>query len=241
MKNTMIDNSSTIETSLNVLLVEDNISLAEEMISFLSANKMIVSHANSIKQLDDLLTKNTYSLLILDRLLPDGDAIEHLSNIKNHHAGCIVILSALNMSHDRIVGLNLGADYYLAKPIDLDELLAVIHALNRKIDTSPALSSWLLLEEKNSLQTPNNVEISLTGTEFNLVATLMHQQNKVLKREDIVHILGFKLSNYDVRSLDTIVCRLRAKIRKISGDKIPIHTFSKVGYAWKIDLTDNNT
>jgi DNA-binding response OmpR family regulator len=238
----MIDNSSNVETSLNVLLVEDNISLAEEMISFLSANKMIVSHASNIIQLNSLLTKNTYSLLILDRLLPDGDAIEHLSNIKSHHTGCIVILSALSMSHERIVGLNSGADYYLAKPVDLNELLAVIYAVNRKVNTSPALSSWLLLEEKNSLQTPNNVEISLTGTEFNLVATLMHQQNKVLKREDIVYTLGFEPSNYDVRSLDTIVCRLRAKIRKISGDKIPIHTFSKVGYAWKTDLiTDNNT
>jgi DNA-binding response OmpR family regulator len=225
--------------TLNVLLLEDNISLAEEMLIFLTANGMQVTHCASLVQLDHLLTHNSYTLIILDRLLPEGDSLDHIDAIKSLHTGYIIMLSALGMSHDRISGLNAGADYYLAKPVDLDELLAVCRSVMRKTDNAVGTSEWYLSEERKSIVTPAGIELSLTGSEFNLVKSLMQDPNVIFKREAIVEKLGFNVDNYDVRRLDTLVCRLRGKVRSASHEDIPIHTFSKVGYAWKATAPAN--
>jgi len=229
----MIKPSTHNPISLKVLLLEDNTSLAEEMVAFLSANGMSVTHCSSLIQLDNLLTQDRFQLLILDRLLPEGDSINHIDAIKSLHSGYVIMLSALGMSNDRVSGLNAGADYYLAKPVDLNELLAVSRTVMRKTDCQLITSDWQLSEEKKTINTPAGVEIALTGSEFNLLKTLMQQPNAVFKREAIVENLGFELEHYDVRRLDTLVCRLRGKVRNASEEDIPVHTFSKVGYAWK--------
>lgn len=220
---------------LNVLLLEDNTSLAEEMVSFLADNKIILKHCTTLAELMDALSLDSYPLVILDRLLPEGDALDHIDKVHAVHKGKTIVLSALGMSNDRIKGLNSGADYYLAKPVDLSELIAVIRSLTRPEENCPAQLEWRLSATNKSLCTPNSAEISLTGSEFNLIETLMQQPNTILKREEIVSLLGFELGRYDIRRLDTLVCRLRGKIRNTSGDNIPIHTFSKVGYAWKTE------
>jgi len=225
---------------LKVLLLEDNISLAEEMIAFLSANDMLVSHCTTLHQLYSLLEQSTFSLLILDRLLPEGDSLTQLEQVKHLHSGCIIVLSALGMSSDRITGLNAGADYYLSKPVDLDELLAVSKAVRRKNNTAQMPKEWCLSEERKTINTPSGHEVALTGSEFNLIKTLIHHANTILKREMIIEKLGLDLEHYDVRRLDTLVCRLRAKLRNEAAEDIPIHTFSKVGYAWKGNATEHN-
>jgi DNA-binding response OmpR family regulator len=235
----MINTTSHNSFTLKALLLEDNTSLAEEMMTFLSKHGIAVTHCTSIMQLDTQLTNNSYQLLILDRLLPEGDSLDYLDDIKKQHHGCIIVLSALGMSNDRVSGLNAGADYYLAKPVDLDELLAVINAVSRKSNNN--LTTWYLSEEKKSLFTPNHNEISLTGSEFNLLKAVMNQPNTILTREVIVQLLGFDRENYDVRRLDTLVCRLRGKVRNESDENLPIHTFSKVGYSWKVDDIETTT
>jgi DNA-binding response OmpR family regulator len=236
----MLNTPTNNPITLKVLLLEDNNSLAEEMVAFLSANGMMVCHCSSILQLDSKLTQDKYQLLILDRMLPEGDSLDHIEAIKALHSGYIIMLSALGMSSDRISGLNAGADYYLAKPVDLNELLAVSRSVMRKTDHSTIRSDWQLSEEKKTVKTPSGIEVSLTGSEFNLLKTLMQQPNAVFKREAIVESLGFELEHYDVRRLDTLVCRLRGKIRGASDEDIPIHTFSKVGYAWKSNQLEHN-
>lgn len=225
---------------LNILFLEDNTDLAEEVVFFLAQNYIQTTHVTTLPALTQALENTTYPLLILDRLLADGDVLEQFSYIKKQHTGYIIVLSALGMSEARIAGLNSGADYYLVKPVDLNELLAVIHSAYRKME-SQHQHNWLLLEAKKAIQTPSHIDISLTGSEFNLIKALQQYPNQVIPRDDIVHCLGFDTNEYDLRRLDTLVCRLRRKIRIRSQEDIPIQTFSKVGYAWKIDPIHSNT
>jgi len=225
--------------SCDILLVEDNDSLAEEIEFYLSRQGYhVVIETNATAALS-LLQTQTFDILLLDRMLPDGDSLDRIKDFHTVHEGYLIMLTALGMFEDRLQGLEAGADYYLGKPLRLQELNAIIQNLIRRRipDMSIPASDWRLDDQCHALHTPSHQQITLTGRELHLLQMLMLANGENICKEKLYkHIYPNQthFSDYESRRLDTAVYRLRKKIQEIEGiDDTPLMTIYGAGYAWR--------
>lgn len=214
-----------------VLIVEDEEDFREGIVELLKLENFEASGVGSIAEYLTWIKTNQYDILILDRNLPDGDGLDIL---KNHHvfsdAGSI-ILSCEGQPHDRILGMNADADYYLVKPFPTDELLAILHRVARRLDsaTTQRALEWTLNTVRWELKTPNNLEIELTRSEFALLNCFIQKPGEVITRDQIIKGLGFNPMVYDNRRLEVMLRRLRKKIEDAGVVKFPLQTVYGVG------------
>ena len=233
-------------TSFKILFLEDHLPLAEETLFYLNHHGYQVTHKTLIREVMQAIEQQHFDLLILDRLVPDGDSLLMLNEILDIHTGFILIMSALGEVKQRIHGINAGADFYLPKPMDLEELQAIIHSLQRRNEQTKAKQTkseaWQLNPSNRSLATPNKTLIKLSSSEFNLLSHLIDHANHVLTKESIINHFGFDPNTYDYRRLDSMIYRLRRKVEDADGEALPLVTHNRVGYAWQtqynIDLTE---
>ncbi|WP_044409439.1 response regulator transcription factor [Thiomicrospira microaerophila] len=228
----MNTNLPLIPKSLNILLIEDDVNLAEQLSYFLEKRGFNVSLSRSIQETLHLLNASKYDTLILDRLLPDGDSLNWLNKIKQSHQGKVILLSALGRVTNRIEGYQAGADIYLAKPVNPDELLAILINFTQSHQSARLENNnWHIKHHK--LITPQNVSIHLTSREYLIVETLIKNTPEVVLKEKIIQTIGVNSHGYDTRSLDTTIYRIRNKIKEATIEKIPIVTHHGLGYSWE--------
>ena len=181
---------------------------------------------------------NDFDILILDRNLPDGDGLEVL---KKKSEGCAsIILSCEGQSHDRIQGLNADADYYLVKPFPMDELVAILSRLERKMLTRGDEDVWKLNHIRWEIKSPNHLEIELTKSEFSLLNIFVEKPGIVISRDDVIRGLGFDPIDYDNRRLEVMLRRLRKKIEDAGVVKFPLQTVYGVGLAFTEKLKSSS-
>jgi two-component system phosphate regulon response regulator OmpR len=171
--------------------------------------------------MDEYLTDNQVDLLILDLMLPGEHGLSIAQRLKKHSNLPIIIVSAQGDDVDRIVGLEVGADDYLAKPFNPRELLARVRAVLRRTNQIGQGDGQLLskvqfgafaLDLASHRLTKGQDTVPLTSGEFDLLSILVTHPNKVLDRDRILDLLtGAERSPFD-RSIDVRVTRLRAKI-----------------------------
>lgn len=214
-----------------VLIVEDEEDFREGLIELLKLEGFEASGVGTITQYLKWIAHNHYDILILDRNLPDGDGIEILKNLGQLREVTSIILSCEGQPHDRILGMNADADYYLVKPFPSDELLAILHRIQRKLELKQAAHSveWTLSTVRWELKTPNNLEIELTRSEFALLSCFVQKPGQVIVRDKIVTGLGFNPMVYDIRRLEVMLRRLRKKIEDAGVVKFPLQTVYGVG------------
>ena len=217
-----------LASPFHILLLEDHTSLAEELIYFLEQRGFLITHTQNLEQTLAVIQAEKFDLMLLDRLVTDGDSIEILTQCREYQTAYIVMMTALGQTHERIDGLNAGADYYLTKPVDIDELLAIIEVFIRRQNLKP---KWQLAA--HDLITPNDITIPLTGTELKLLTLLIDNKNQAVERNKIVEHFGLNPDDYDLRRMDTALYRLRQKITKADPQaNLPIKTLSRQGYIW---------
>ncbi|MGA7155216.1 MAG: response regulator transcription factor [Acidobacteriaceae bacterium] len=203
----------------DILLIDDDIELCTMLTEYLARYDFRV---HAIHRGDDGLEaarSRPWPMILLDVMLPGIDGFEVLQRIRTTSSDSILLLTARGEDVDRIVGLEMGADDYLAKPFNARELLARIRAIRRRATTptTPSESSALVVEDlvldpaaRTVLQ--NNSPIDLTDVEFALLEVLMRSPGKVVERELLAEsVLGRKFHPFD-RSLDMHVSRLRRKL-----------------------------
>jgi two-component system response regulator CpxR len=180
---------------------------------------------------------NDIDLILLDVMMPKLDGFEVLKALGGQHKTPILMLTAKGDDTDRVLGLELGADDYLAKPFNHRELLARINAILRRVDIIKTLSP------QTSMLTLNQVEINhatreircqqqvleFTGTEYQILTLLMSKHDKIVSKETLsMQVLGRKLTTFD-RSIDMHVSNIRRKLLPWSNsDKIK--TIRSAGY-----------
>ena len=188
--------------------------------------------------MDQFLAANDVDLLILDLMLPGEHGLSIAQRLKKHTNLPIIIVSAQGEDVDRIVGLEVGADDYLAKPFNPRELLARIRAVLRRAGTPAANDAAATVSEFGMFTldpaahrlTKNGDVVPLTSGEFDLLAILVGHPNKVLDRDRILDLLtGAERSPFD-RSIDVRVTRLRAKIEPDPTNPVYIRTIWGKGY-----------
>jgi DNA-binding response OmpR family regulator len=228
--------------NIKLLVIDDDVELCELITEYLSPNGFDVSTVHNGKEGLDLALSENYALVILDVMLPGIDGLEVLRNIRLQSRMPVLMLTALGSDVDRIVGLEIGADDYLAKPFNPRELIARIRAILRRTqakNVTPSEDSHLLLSvgdvELNRgthMVSCAGHMIELTSVEFLLLDTLMSKAGAVVNREDLSKVvLGRDFSPFD-RSIDIHISKLRKKLGSRPDGIERIKSIRGVGYIY---------
>jgi DNA-binding response OmpR family regulator len=200
-----------------LLLIDDDIELCELLASWLTQEGFQVSACHDGNSARRALADQAPDAVVLDVMLPDGSGLELLKQLRSDHPGLpVLMLSARGEPLDRILGLELGADDYLAKPCDPRELTARLRAVLRR-SLHPAVSSQLQLgdlcfSQARGVVTIGENEVILTLSESRLLEALLQQPGEPVDKQELAQLaLGRKLTLYD-RSLDMHVSNLRKKL-----------------------------
>jgi DNA-binding response OmpR family regulator len=209
-----------------ILIVEDNAALAKSISDYLTAENFHITHAASFS--DAQKQKNDFDLIILDWMLPDGQGIDYLRNLRKNLVWVpVIFLTAKADLIDKVLGLESGANDYIVKPFEPRELLARIRSQLRKPETASQLIRGhnLILDLAAREVSFNGIKTESTKKEFDLLALLLTHPNKVFSREELLNkIWGFE--NYPTtRTVDTHVLQLRNKF----GENL-IQTVRGIGY-----------
>ena len=220
----------------HILIVDDDLSLTALIKQFLENHKFKVSsYDNPMDALKRLETKHDYDLIILDIMLPEMDGFQVLRNIRQSSIIPIIMLTARGEVSDRVVGLELGADDYLPKPFEPEELIARIQSILRRIQHPEAMVDKIVYEHLTIDKLTqevflNNTPLKLSTTEFEALLIFAENGGEVLDRDFLVENLrGISWQSYD-RSIDVLVSRLRTKLNKLDPSTEYIKTIHGVGY-----------
>jgi len=216
-----------------ILLIDDDNKLTELLTEYLKKYNL-TSHTfdNPVIALNHL-KNNYYDLIVLDIMLPEMDGFETLKELRKTNDIPVIMLTARGDTTDKIVGLELGADDYLAKPFEPRELVARMQSIFRRTEGKLAADEQivfknLIINASNRIVKFHNKEIEFTSTEFDLLILFAKNNGKVLSREFLMQkIKGASWQYYD-RSIDVMVSRLRNKLKQKSFQIIK--TIQSVGY-----------
>ena len=227
-------------------MLEDDQRLAAMVGTYLRQNGFEIAHAETVSMgvkmlLDAAATDRPFSILLLDVMLPDGNGLDVCRRIRAQapiESLPIVMLTAKGDAMDRVVGLELGADDYLAKPFEPRELLARLRAVLRRprATTTPAATvlrfGQLEIDRDARMLRVHGHEATVTAHQFDLLVAMAERPGRVLSREQLLDLVrGESLEAYD-RSIDVHVGRLRAAIEDDPKKPRRIITVRGVGYVF---------
>ena len=220
---------------MKLLLVEDNIRLADDMLHFLSSTGFVVEHSAMLAEAFEKISVYHYDMVIIDIGLPDGNGLELIKKMKDREIdAAILIVTAKNAIEDKVHGLDLGADDYITKPFHKSELNARIRSILRrkKFNSSNIIRRKEIKIDILAAQAyVNDNPIVLTKKEYDLLLYFMYNQNKVLTKESIAeHLWGDHIDQAD--SFDFIYNHIKNLRKKIvnAGSKDYIKSMYGMGY-----------
>jgi DNA-binding response OmpR family regulator len=203
---------------MNVLIVEDEISLAKEIASFLKSENFLCDLAFTGDDASEKIAVNLYDFILLDLGLPDYNGLDLINEArKSGSEASFIIITARGAVEDKVKGLNLGADDYLAKPFALVELLSRINAVARRkfnVGTRDIELGDFVMQVHSRKLICNGVEVDLTKKEYDLLQYLVLNHEKVLTRQQLYeHIWGNILDDqYDSNFIDVHIKNLRKEL-----------------------------
>lgn len=226
-----------MSAGLTLILVEDNIAFRDEMAAFLRRQRWLVHGVDSGEELSEWLQSHTPDIAVLDVNLPyeDGFSIAQRLRESFPHVG-IVMLTARSRNTDRSEGYHAGADVYLAKPTNPNELVAVIQNLARRIHRTE-LPTYELRRASQTLLAPNQASCRLTATEFALLELLVLSPHRQAHREYLLDQLSVRLHKpFTADTLMVTLSRLRSKcLEQLAIDQVVMAERS-VGYRLLIPM-----
>jgi len=218
---------------MRVLIIEDNPKMAAAEQKGLTEHGFAVDVCHTGFEGEELASKDNYDVVLLDLMLPDRDGVEVCRNLRRRGiATPIIMITALSSTDDKVDGLDAGADDYIAKPFEFEELLARIRALLRRGEaTESRVLSFddLELDLYTRIAKRGEGEWELTNKEFALLEYLMRNPNRVLSRAQIgekVWDMNFEASS---NVIDVYISSLRKKIDRKQESPL-VHTVKNAGY-----------
>ncbi|QWT19006.1 response regulator [Bacillus sp. NP157] len=222
-----------------ILVVDDDPDLRELIAGFLGGHGYRVQAAENVAQMDLAIARERPDLVVLDVMMPGEDGLSAARRLTADKGPPVIILSALGGDTDRIIGLEVGADDYLAKPCNPRELLARVRAVLRRTvgaessavdEVRPyTFAGWRLDIARRDLRDPTGIFINLSDGEFALLRGFVDHPQRILSRDqllDLVH--GGRTEVFD-RAIDTQISRLRRKLNDRAAMEM-IRTVRNEGY-----------
>lgn len=214
----------------NILIVEDEQNLARFIELELTHENYIVDIENDGRTGLDKALNKSYDLIILDLMLPNINGLEICRQIRQEYSTPIIIITAKGETYDKVAGLDYGADDYIVKPFDIEELLARIRAILRRQPQKDVIDINGIIIDKDAFKvTVDGTQLELTKTEYDLLYVLAENRNHVMQREQILdHVWGFN-SEVETNVVDVYIRYLRNKLKPFNKEK-SIETVRGVGY-----------
>jgi len=232
----MESRQTATELKPTLLLIDDDRELCVMLSEYLGPEGFLTAMANSGPEGLEQLTRGAIDLVVLDVMLPELSGFEVLRRIRAVSRVPVIMLTARGEEVDRVVGLEMGADDYLAKPFSPRELVARVRAVLRRIpgegQGSDGLTLWgpLRLDLRARRAMVGDRDLELTSAELRILDLLVRADTRTVSREDLMTMaLGRRLLPTD-RSLDTHVSNLRRKLLKHT-DRINVQSVRGAGYA----------
>lgn len=235
----------SLDSIRHVLLVEDDDEQASVARSFLHAYGIEVSHARTMKDAWVLLEAMPFDVVVLDRMLDGADSVASLPDLRQRHEGAVLMVSARGGETDRIVGLEGGADDYLAKPYNPHELLARVKALHRhttrnergtRSGRTAVFGSWTLHLSTYRLFHLSGRSCDLTAGELSLLRGLLDNPGAVLSRNQLLALTRHDDGDVFDRTIDSLIVRLRRKLEDNARKPQLIQTIRGGGYRLGTDV-----
>lgn len=218
---------------MRILLIEDERDMARLIASLVSHAGFIIDRASTVADALAALRVHAYDLLLLDRRLPDGDGISLLSRARAMRPGIrVMMITALDALGDKISGLEAGADDYLTKPFQGEELIARIRACMRRPGGSvlpPIVVGAVAFDLENNEVMVGGAPVALNRREMLLLRSLMQRASRVAAREILIQEIYGLDEEVQANALDTVVSRLRRQLATLDA-QIEIHTVKGRGY-----------
>ncbi|MGL6050248.1 MAG: response regulator [Aeromonas salmonicida] len=236
------------QSSTHILVVDDHSEIRDLLKRFLEQHGLRVSCARDGKEMKRLLEEREFDLLVLDLMMPGEDGLTLCRELRATSCMPIIMLTAMGEETDRIIGLEMGADDYLAKPFNPRELLARIKAVMRRTNVEPQpapetltrdlrFDRWLLDINRRELVDEEGVGLSLSTAEFDLLRVFLERPQRVLSRDQLLDLArGREAVAFD-RAIDTLVSRLRRKLERDPKNPELIKTIWGGGYLFAADVT----
>lgn len=231
-----------------ILVVDDELDLRETVAEYLVRHGFAVRTAMDGEAMAARLEEKAADLVILDINMPGADGLTLARRLREHSDVSIMMLTAAGEIVDRVVGLEMGADDYIAKPFDLRELLARVRSVLRRRADADARSArteappdtlrfgrWLLDLDAHKLTGENGQELHLTSMEFDLLHAFARHPNKVLSRNQLLDLAHHRDWEPFDRSIDIRVARLRKKIERDPAKPQILKTIPGAGYMYMSD------
>ena len=233
-------------TPEHILVVDDDREIRSLLTDYLVGHGYRVSAAANGPEMRKLLEGTRVDLVVLDLMLPGEDGLSLCRDLRAKGAEHVpvLMLTARREETDRIVGLEMGADDYLAKPFAARELLARIRAVLRRtrmlppnlrgVETAPLIGfdGWQLDTHARHLVDPEGTLVALTGGEYRLLRVLVDHPQRVLNRDQLLNLTQGRDSDPFDRSIDLLISRLRLRLRDDAREPRFIKTVRGAGYVF---------
>ena len=231
------------------LLVDDDPAILSSLCNYLNGFGMQVTPAANAAQMQLALKTHAFDIILLDVMLPDGDGLELCQAIRTRLDTPIIMLTARGDLASRVLGLEWGADDYLAKPFEPRELVARIHAQVRRHQrgerqtaqpteprTQAQFGGWCFDLLRHQLVSPTGVVLPLSSAEYRLMLAFVEHPAKVLSRERLIELTRAPGVEVNDRSIDLSVSRLRRKLGDQANDGMVIRTLRGEGYLFDLEV-----
>jgi two-component system, OmpR family, response regulator len=209
-----------MKDAMRILLVEDNVEFAKAICEFLRAKEFVVEHAWDIKTARSMLPVAGWGAVLLDWNLPDGEGVSLLAYARMHAAqASVIMLTARDQISDRIRGLDEGADDFLVKPFDPDELLARLRAVERRrsgLASACVDLGALQVDLARSTVSVDGIAVELTTKEWALLRVLASRSDRAHSRESLINAVYEYNDEIGSNTLEVFIRRLRVKLGRDS-------------------------
>ncbi|MBD9447773.1 MULTISPECIES: response regulator [Rhizobium] len=234
----------------HILIVDDDREIRELVSSYLKKNGLRVTAVADGRQMRAFLDANSVDLIILDVMMPGDDGLVLSRELRagRHKAVPIVMLTARTDEMDRIIGLEMGADDYLAKPFSARELLARIKAVLRRTRMLPpnlqvseagqllSFGKWKLDTTARHLVDSDGTVIALSGAEYRLLRVFIDHPQRVLNRDQLLNLTQGRDAELFDRSIDLLVSRVRQRLGDDAREPTYIKTVRSEGYVFSMPI-----
>ena len=221
---------------IRILIVEDEVDLAEMVRDYLRAEGFSVDIVHNGAAVVELVKQQQLHMMLLDLMLPGKDGISICKEIRQFSDLPIIMVTARVEEIDQLLGLELGADDYICKPVRPREVVARVKAVLRRTlpkGTDVATTACLFIDEHKFVASINGATLDLTIAEFKLLKLLSDHEGRVYSRQQILNAIYSDDRVVTERSIDTHVKNLRKKIGEIINSENPIHSVYGLGYKWE--------
>lgn len=229
-----------MKTPARILVVEDEAATRALIAGYLTEAGYQVVEVASAAACRSEAKRLRPDLVLLDRRLPDGDGLDLARELRAGSDVGIIFVTAVGGEIDSVLGLELGADDYITKPIALRELLARVRSTLRRVEAAHSaaprakrqfrLGPWTLDAERRVVTQDDGTDADLTRAEFDLLAALLDADGRPLSRAYLVELISERADEVTERTIDTLVSRLRRKLGERDDSPALIQTARGIGY-----------